>query len=92
MDIEKELMDEMAREIQLEIDRDILNHLMAEHYVQQGWSMVSLERFASREQAVDIVMWLDSNGFKDRVNYLKLGNTFLFERAEDATMFRLKWL
>lgn len=92
VNLEKEIIDQLGREIQHDIDNDILNAMMAEHYIQSGRSMVSLARFTSSDHAADIANWLAGQGIREFEDYFKFGSSFLFERAEDATMFRLKWI
>lgn len=85
------IADILSKELQDEINREIMNSIMAEHYIQQGWSSVEMKELNIHGQAVDVIAWLKENEFVDTVTYVKLGSMFLFRRAEDATMFRLKW-
>lgn len=86
--MEQQMLDRFAKEMQQEIDGEILSDLL----VMQGWTKVDLPPFNSRYQAVDIFEWCQANcigGFKE---FKQFGRTFVFKEAKDATAFALKWL
>ena len=84
MNIEKEIVDNMAKELADEIDFEIIADMLQE----MGWIKVKRSPFVSNKQAVDIRYWVDEHAtgaVKSR------GYTWLFEQPKDATMFILKW-
>ena len=91
MDLEKEILKDLSKEVQESIDSSMAYYLMMRYWQDQGWTPVKLSTLRDREHAVDITMWLQENGFFDTVNYYRDGREFLFERAEDATMFIMRW-
>lgn len=91
LNIQAEILREHAEEISKDIDRSLLYSLMMKYWEEQGWTKVTLSRLQDNRHAVDITLWLADNGFKDEVNYYRDGREFIFERAEDATMFILRW-
>lgn len=91
MDLEKEILKDLSKEVADSIDSSLMYHLMSKYWEEQGWTKVTLSRLQDNNHAVDITMWLADNGFKDSVNYYREGREFIFERKEDATMFILRW-
>ncbi len=92
MDLEKEILKELTKEVADSIDNSLLYHIMSKYWEEQGWTKVTLPTLQDQRHAVDITMWLQENGFFDTVNYYRDGREFIFERKEDATMFILRWM
>lgn len=87
VDLESTLKDELAKSIAEEIDNQIVKTIEFEHLVSIGWTKVELSRFNNMMHAVDINEWVDENcGLHDR-----LGSTYIFKEAKDATWFRMRW-
>lgn len=83
-DIEDEFVKMLVDEIQKETDFGVLSSVLAE----TGWTRVELPRLLTNEHAIDIHNWID----KHRTgNYHAHGSTFIFEKAQDAEWFILKW-
>lgn len=91
MDLEREILDNLSKEVADSIDNSLLYHIMSKYWEEQGWTKVTLSRYQDNRHAVDITLWLEANGFLDTVNYYRDGREFIFERAEDATAFILRW-
>lgn len=76
--------DTMARIIREEIDKEIVLEVRCQALVDQGWTMIKLE-IADHG---DIGSWMQENiqgdwrGFTDR---------WLFEHADDATLFTMRF-
>ena len=85
MTIEDDMIARIAKTMSEEIDWEIL----ADMFVQSGWIMVNLERFANNHQSVDIESWLDENC---KGKFKKRTTTFVFEKKDDAAWFKLRWL
>jgi hypothetical protein len=85
MSLQEEIMQELATEMQSEIDFNILSDML----IQLGWRKVELLRFNSREHAVDVKLWCKEN---IKNPWECRGSTFIFEDAVDANWFTLKWL
>ena len=92
MDLEKQVLKELSQEFQAAMDSGTAYYVMMQYWEIQGWTPVTLSRLQDNNHAVDITMWLADNGFKDAVNYYRDGRKFLFERAEDATAFIMRWV
>ena len=79
-EVHPELADEMAKALQEEIDWEILCELMKSI----GWTEVEIDQ----PSTTDIVAWCTDNlkGKFNNRNYV-----WMFERAEDATWFTMRW-
>ena len=91
LNLEKEILKDLSKEVADSIDSSLLYHIMSKYWEEQGWTKVTLSKLQDNNHAVDITYWLQENGFFDTVNYYREGREFLFERAEDATAFILRW-
>ena len=80
-----ELVDDLAKALQEEIDREIMLDML----VAKGWTKVELERLKDRYESIDIEIWIDENCYG---KHTRLGRTYVFERKQDAEWFMLKWL
>ncbi len=84
-DIRQDIADKMAREIQEEIDWEI----MCDMFKSVGWTEIKLtwpEMTASR--AHEIKEWSRQHL---KGHYKGRGRTWIFELEKDATLFILKW-
>jgi ribonucleotide reductase beta subunit family protein with ferritin-like domain len=81
---EKELMDEIGKQIAKEIDEGILSNIL----VETGWTPVNFI-FKNGIQAVEIQNWLYANCNGE---YRRFGSDYLFKDKQDAEWFILKWL
>lgn len=85
------ILDELGKEIQDSIDSEVTYYLMADYWQTQGWTAVELSRLQDNNHAVDITLWLEEQGLKDKDDYYRLGRKFVFRDPETATLFILKW-
>ncbi len=92
MDLEKEILKELSKEVADSIDRSLLYHIMSKYWEEQGWTKVKLSTLQDNRHAVDITLWLDEQGLKDEEHYYRDGREFLFRDAKHATMFILRWM
>lgn len=92
MELEKEILKELSKEVAESIDRSLLYHIMSKYWEERGWTPVKLSRFQDNYHAVDITLWLDEQGLKDEEHYYRDGREFLFRDAETATMFIMRWV
>jgi hypothetical protein len=83
--LEQEMLEAKAKEMQQEMDREILWGMLSEI----GWTRVMLDRLQDNNHAVDITHWLKENC---KGAYERNGRDFLFELEKDASMFILKWV
>lgn len=83
-DIEKELSESLAQDMQKTMDFDILCDIMVEL---RGYVIVDID-YSSNKPWVDVMAWADSTCSAE---YKEHNGKWLFELAEDATMFKLKW-
>ena len=88
IDLESTLAEEVAAQLSKTIDEEIIKTIEIEHLVNvAGWHKVELPRFNNMMHAVDINVWVEDNcGLHDR-----LGSTYVFKEAKDATWFRMRW-
>ena len=88
-DIESTLYEDIGKHLSDAIDEEIIKTIEIEHLVnKEGWIKVELPRFYDMMHAVDINEWVDNNcGLHTR-----LGSTYVFKEAEDATWFRMRWI
>ena len=84
IDVEQEIAEALASDIQKQIDTEILIELL----IAAGWTKISLERFENNEHSVNIKLWLEDN-IKGKYN--NNGRTFVFSEESDAVLFILKW-
>ena len=88
IDLEHTMSAEFAAEMSKAIDEEIIKTIEIEHLVGvEGWTKVELPRFNTMMHAVDVTEWVEENcGLYDR-----LGSTYVFKEAKDATWFRMRW-
>lgn len=84
MRLEEEIANELATQMQSEMDFHILSDML----VELGWYKISLDRFQNNHHAVDIKNWLEENA---RGFWESRGSTFVFEKEGDAVNFTLRW-
>jgi hypothetical protein len=83
--LEKEMIEAKAKEMQQEIDREVLWGMLKEC----GWHRVMIDRVTDNTHAIDITNWLAENV---KNPYERNGRDFLFAAERDATMFILRWV
>lgn len=84
MPFEDEIAEQIAREMQKEIDGDI----MASVLKQIGWVAIDVA-FKDKRQVNQVNSWLQENC---QGQYRRLNTTFLFEKTQDAEWVSLRWL
>lgn len=84
MAIIDEIEDELAKQLADEIDAEII----ADMLVASGWTKVLLH-FRDRYHSVDITDWANVNCTG---KYRRCGKYFVFQKAEEAEWFILRWL
>ena len=84
MTLEEELLDKAGKQMACDIDREILWGMLEGI----GWTRVMLPTLGNGEQAVEIIVWLESNCKKA---YERNGRDFIFEDKRDANWFVLRW-
>lgn len=72
----------MAQHVDFEILKDVLVKSC-------GWHYIELPTLGSNKRAVDISEWAHA---ECRGKWKHLGRSWLFERAEDAILFKLTWI
>ena len=84
MTLEEELLDKAGKQMANDIDREILWGMLQGI----GWTRVMLPTLGNGEQAVEIIVWLESNC---KNAYERNGRDFIFEDKRDANWFVLRW-
>lgn len=83
--LEDQFAEKLSNEIAKEIDFEVLKGVLT---TSCGWHEVQLETLGSNKRAIDIGLWAHT---ECTGNWKHLGRTWLFERAEDAILFKLTW-
>jgi len=81
--VEDEIMNVMAIDLAKELDESLMATILTE----TGWIGVEFY-FKSNEHAVDVRTWLYATCTGE---HKRLANMFVFEKAQDAEWFILKW-
>ena len=84
MTLEEELLDKAGKQMANDIDREVLWGMLQGI----GWTRVMIPTLGSRQQTIDILIWLEEN-CKDA--YERNGRDFIFEDKRDANWFVLRW-
>lgn len=88
LDVQSEI-DRAAKEFSEHIDREIFEGVQSEILRDKGWTWTPLDcGFLYRERIAKTSEWIHVHATGD---YKFLNGHWLFERAEDATMFTLKF-
>lgn len=82
--LEEEIIESQAKEMQQEIDREVLWGMLEG----MGWTRVMLPKLVDNMHAIDISYWLDGNC---KNNFERSGREFIFEDTKDAMWFKLRW-
>lgn len=78
----------LSENIAKKLSQEINNKLLADVYVSCGWTKVENQFYYNAKHAVDINCWMSDN-CKGKIE--RIGRHWLFEDANDATMFILRW-
>ena len=84
MNIEDEMIERAGKAMAREIDREVMWGMLEGI----GWTRVMIPTLGSRQQTIDILIWLEEN-CKDA--FERNGRDFIFENQKDATWFILRW-
>jgi hypothetical protein len=84
MNIEEELLERAGNQMAQDIDREVLWGMLEGI----GWCRVMIPTLGSREQAIDIAIWLKEH-CKDA--FESNGRDVIFESQKDANWFVLRW-
>lgn len=84
MNIEDEITNAMASEMQKEIDGEIMRSLLRE----SGWHEVVLQWIMTHEVGAEVDAWVASNSKEE---YWNRGLVWLFKSKRDAVWFSLRW-
>ena len=83
-DLEHHISDDLAKILQEEIDREIIEEITGASLVEQGWTKVP-NFFVVIDEVQN---WLAENTSDD---YRCWGKSVYFKSSEDATLYVLKW-
>ena len=83
MTLEEEIAKKLSNEIASEIDFEFL----ADLYLHDGWTEITLAR-KPREVVGEMISWCDTLGM---IHYGR-GQRWLFKEEKDAVFFSLRWL
>lgn len=84
VDIEKELTESLAKEIQMTMDFEIIADIL----VRKGYTRIEID-YGTDKKWVDVMDWVDTTCTSI---YQEHNGIWLFESKEDATIFKLKWV
>ena len=85
METEDQLTAQAAQIIADEIDFELLKSILVSNC---GWHYVALESLQSNERAINISEWAHT---ECKGHWRHLGRMWLFEKSEDAILFKLTW-
>lgn len=85
MGLEEELTYKMSRELAEHIDFDIMSSLLVDSC---NWTRVYLDYMNYDPNTGEIMSWANANCAGRFMNFAE---DFIFENANDALMFKLKW-
>jgi hypothetical protein len=83
--LEEQIAEDKARELSEQMDFDIMKDLL----IDSGWYTVELLTLGSREQSIDIKIWVTE---KCKRGFVSRGKTFIFKCKKEAEWFSLRWL
>lgn len=83
--IETDAIESIAKALSEEIDRDIVNNMIAATLTDRGWTKTPPT--ANPNASSDVAAWVHINATGD---YRYVGGCWYFEKACDATAFVLK--
>lgn len=83
-----DLVEEAAKNCAKQIQEEIDWHIITDMLVGVGWTKIQFEPLRGVEEAYDISAWIKTN-CQGKVQ--SRGETWIFEKAEDAEWFTLKW-
>jgi hypothetical protein len=83
--LEQEMIEAKAKEMQTEIDREILWGMLEG----LGWTRVMLPKLIDNNHAIDITYWLEEYC---KHPFERSGRDFMFESEQDANWFILRWM
>ena len=83
IDLEKEIMDTLAKEITQEIDFEVMSSVL----IDMGWHKIKLTPM-TWEQSCDVDRWVNE---KVQGKHYTMGLVWIFEEQADAVNFTLKW-
>ena len=84
MNIQEEILNSAANQMAKEIDFEILSGML----IQIGWTKVVLSPMTWETGAL-IDLWVEQN---IKGNCETMGLVWVFEKEQDATWFKLRWL
>ena len=84
MNLEDEMIERAGKAMAREIDREVMWGMLQGI----GWTRVMIPTLGSRQQAIDIPIWLEDNC---KHAYERNGRDFIFENVRDANWFTLRW-
>jgi hypothetical protein len=83
-ELEKEITESLAKEMQKSIDFEIIADIMV---TMRGYTRIDIE-YGSHQKWFEVKEWVAQNCVGDHSEHTGI---WLFERPQDATMFKLKW-
>lgn len=84
MNLEEQVVKDLAKNFQEHMDFEILSGLLKE----QGWHRFDL-LVSSNKEASDIAYWVEENC---KHKYYRNGTRYIFETEYDASRFVTKWM
>ncbi len=85
MNIQDEIVNELASKMQSEIDYQILSDML----VELGWCRVFINYAPPERSWADVKQWAEDNC---RGNHQEHNGIWLFENQQDANWFTLRWI
>jgi hypothetical protein len=84
MNLQKQILEHMSREMSRSMDWEIIADVMC----RMGWHLIELGCYTDNHHAIDIREWVAENcSGEHRSN----GASWLFKDQADAVLFKLRW-
>jgi hypothetical protein len=86
MNLEEEIANELATQMQSEMDFHILSDMLVQAC---GWHKVEIINRLELGSLIDVSEWVKTHC---KGKHMKRDRTYVFENQSDAVLFTLKWL
>jgi outer membrane protease len=87
---EDEWEEEASRILQEEIDREIIAEMHIQDLISKGWTPVEVSSGNMDYDEID--QWMQESIGIESCVYHWIYDTWVFKHADDATLFKMRWL
>lgn len=87
MSVEDDIITNIAKQMQVEIDQHIIDMMLMENAIKLGWTKTTM-RGMSGIHSYEVSKWLNEN---IKGEYKSIHGQLWFEDGQDAVLFMLRW-